>query len=95
MNNPRLPSRADAIDLARDALIFIAADEDLLLSFLYLSGLTPDDARIYAADPDFLAGVLDFLLFDDKLVTGVVDKHGIALEMPKLARLVLGNDYRD
>jgi Protein of unknown function (DUF3572) len=60
--------REAAEDLALEALSFLAADEERLSRFVYLSGLTVDNLREAAAEPGFLAGVLDHLAGDESLL---------------------------
>ncbi len=52
---------------ALNALQHIAADERLLTLFLQQTGMTPDTLRAQAAEPDFQAGVIDFILSDDAI----------------------------
>jgi hypothetical protein len=58
----------EAESLAIMALGFIAAEETRLVRFLSVSGYAPADIRAEAGSPDFLAGVLDFLLGDESLL---------------------------
>jgi len=55
-------SRGDAETLAIEALGFIASDAALMPRFLAMSGIEADRIRRAAAEPGFLAGVLDFLM---------------------------------
>jgi Protein of unknown function (DUF3572) len=54
--------------VAVQALSFIAADPERLGAFLAESGIGPDTLRRAAADPKFLAHVLDFIMRDDATV---------------------------
>jgi hypothetical protein len=54
--------------LALSVLGWIAGDEDRLYPFLNLTGLTPDTLRASAAEPGFLAGVLDFVMGDESVL---------------------------
>ena len=58
--------QAEAVALR--ALAFIAGDEDRFSRFLLATGTTPEDVRRRAAEPDFLSGVIDYLLSDDALL---------------------------
>lgn len=49
---------------------WLAAQDELLPVFLGASGASLGDMRARAADPDFLASVLDFILMDDEWVLG-------------------------
>jgi hypothetical protein len=50
------------------ALSFVAGDPARLGAFLAESGIGPDTLRNAAADPQFLASVLDFVMRDDNTV---------------------------
>ncbi len=54
--------------LAIAAFGFIAGDPNRLVRFLDFSGYQPDAIRDAASSPDFLAGILDFLLSDESLL---------------------------
>ena len=65
----------EAERLAIMALGFIAAEENRLAQFLHVTGYAPADIRAEAGSPDFLAGVLDFLLADESQLL-VFTSHG-------------------
>ena len=54
--------------VAIQALSFVAGDPERLGAFLAETGIDPETLRSAAADPHFLAGVLDFVLRDDATV---------------------------
>jgi Protein of unknown function (DUF3572) len=54
--------------VAIQALSFVAGDPALLGAFLAETGIGPETLRNAAADPRFLASVLDFVLRDDATV---------------------------
>ena len=54
--------------VAIQALSFIAGDPERLGTFLAETGIGPETLRTSAADPRFLASVLDFILRDDATV---------------------------
>jgi hypothetical protein len=60
--------RESAGELAIEALAWIAGRDDLRAAFLAASGAVPGDVARRAADPDFQAAVLDFLLSNDPWV---------------------------
>ncbi len=62
--NPRELAEIVAIQ----ALSFVAGDPERLGVFLAETGIGPETLRSAAADPHFLAGVLDFVLRDDATV---------------------------
>ncbi len=59
---PMSLDRQSAEQLAIQALGFVASDPDLLPRFLALSGIEASQIRRAAAEPGFLAGVLQFIL---------------------------------
>ena len=63
-----LMSREHAFDLATDALIFIAGDPNRMAKFLGTTGYRPDQIRAHANAPEFLAGILGFLLGDESML---------------------------
>lgn len=88
------PNDAEAVALS--ALAWLAADPDRLSLFLAETGLDLDALRSRAADLDFLAGVLDFLLADEGRVTGFAESADLMPEMPAQARRQLpGGHFHD
>lgn len=65
-----------AESLAIEALAFLAADEERLSRFLALSGIDPANIRQAAADPGFLAAVLDYLAGDERLLLMFAEQVG-------------------
>jgi hypothetical protein len=59
--------------VAVQALSFLASDPERLGRFLTASGIGPQTLRSAAADPKFLAGVLDFIVRDDDTVKAFAD----------------------
>ncbi len=55
--------------IALKALTFLAADTELMDRFAALSGVAPNDIVERAGDGEMLAGVLDFLLSDEAVLT--------------------------
>ena len=87
--------RSDAETLALKGLSWLAGDPETLLRFLDVSGLEPDDLRGRAGDPELLAAVLDYLLADDALMTGLCAGEGIKTEDVHKARTLLPGATRD
>ncbi len=74
VHNPREVAEIVAVQ----ALSFIAGDPERLGLFLAESGIGPETLRNAAADPRFLASVLDFIMRDDatvKAFAGVSQLH--------------------
>jgi negative regulator of sigma E activity len=81
------PETAEAVAL--EALRHVVADERALARFLALCGATPEALRAGAANAAFLAGVLDFVLSDETLLSGFCAAARIAPELPARARAAL------
>jgi hypothetical protein len=63
-------TQEQAEQIAILGLQHIAGDSELLLRFLALTGIDPQDMRDAANSPAFLSGVLDFFMGDEaELVT--------------------------
>ncbi|MEM6499934.1 MAG: DUF3572 domain-containing protein [Pseudomonadota bacterium] len=75
--------------LALSVLEWLAGREDLLSVFMGSTGSTEEDLRTRAAEPEFLAAVLDFLLTDDAWVIAFSTDSGIATDALLQARHVL------
>ncbi|WP_299935410.1 DUF3572 domain-containing protein [uncultured Nitratireductor sp.] len=72
--------REEAETIAVSALAFIAADGELLPHFLSLTGIEAHQIRAAAAEPGFLAGVLQFVLAHEPTVLRFCEESGIAPE---------------
>jgi hypothetical protein len=68
---------ATAEAMAIDALAFLAGNPTELGRFLALSGIGPETLRQAAADPGFLAGVLDHIMTDDSLLLAFAGTQGL------------------
>jgi hypothetical protein len=68
LRKPTQNPREVAEIVAVQALSFIASDAERLGAFLAESGIGPDTLRSAAADPRFLAHVLEFVMRDDATV---------------------------
>ncbi len=69
-------SRDWAETLAIAGLGFLASDGERLEPFLSLSGLDPGNLRAAAASPGFLAGVLDHLAANERLLLAFAAEAG-------------------
>jgi len=76
--------------LAVNALTFLAGRPEALGRFLALSGVGPHSLRDAAADPAFLAGVLDHLLGDEALLVAYAAAADVRPERVAEARRALG-----
>lgn len=68
--------RASAEAIALHALAYVVSTEDLVLAFFAATGASPSDLRERAEEPEFLRGVLDFLLQEDARVLGFAEATG-------------------
>jgi hypothetical protein len=80
--------------LAIEVLGFIADQPETLGRFLSITGIGPATLRQAAADRDFLAGVLDFLLGDEPLLLSYAATAGIDPARIAVARRALGLETR-
>jgi hypothetical protein len=70
-------NKQQAEAIAVDGLNFLAADGERLVRFLDLSGLNPASIRSAARDPGFLAGVLEYINGDERLLMAFTGDAGI------------------
>lgn len=75
--------------LAIQALGWIAGNDELFPVFLGATGAGMGELRSRAAEPEFLAAVLDFLLMDDAWVVAFCDAEGHPYTAPQTARAAL------
>ena len=81
--------RDSAETIALQALGWLAGNDELLPVFLGSTGVSEAELRARAAEPEFLASVLDFLTMDDAWITGFCDAHGLSYTLPIRARAAL------
>ena len=91
MKRSRL-TQADAEKLAIDALTFIAAEPGLLAQFAAATGHTPASIRAEIASPEFLVGILDFLMGDESLLLVFASRQGVIPADVVAARQALAPD---
>src|SRR3954454_9959937 len=82
-------SRESAEKLAISALGFLVQDEERLGQFLSVTGIGPDMIRKAAADPSFLAGVLDHVSGDETLLLAGAEHAGAQPQDIERAQAVL------
>jgi hypothetical protein len=87
------PGQAEAMAIA--ALSFLANDPDRLGTFLALSGLGPESLRSAAGEPQFLLGVLDHVVSDEKLLLDFAEHEGVDPFDITRARHALEGPHRD
>lgn len=74
-------TRRRAEEIAVAALGFLAADGERLGAFLAAAGLSVEGLRTAAASPGFLAGVMDHLASDERLLLAFSREFGAAPEV--------------
>ncbi len=84
-----------AASLAIEALSFVASDPVLFNRFLRLTGIELENLREAAGEPAFLAGVLDFVLGDEKTLLDFAAHQGIAPTRVAAARQVIATTYAE
>ena len=91
---PKVPriTRELGENLAISALAFLAEDPERLGAFLSQTGIGPEMIRKAAADPSFLAGVLDHVVADEPLLLAVADYAGVSPETVEQAHLALSGE---
>jgi hypothetical protein len=83
-----------AQELAVAAFAFIAAEPERLGRFLALTGIGPDSIRAAAREPQFLAGVLEHLAGDERLLLDFATQQHIEPQAVMQARDALtGNRW--
>ncbi|KEP69800.1 hypothetical protein DL1_01870 [Thioclava dalianensis] len=76
--------------LAIRSLGWLVSNETLIDGFLAHTGASQEDLRAQAGDPDFLCGVLDYLMLNDQWVLDCAADLAVAPEDLAGARTVLG-----
>jgi hypothetical protein len=95
MAKPARITREIAEKLAISALTYLAGEPERLGAFLATTGIGPDMIRKAAAEPAFLAGVLDHVCGDETLLIAVAEHAGIAPQDVEHAQAVLsGRPWR-
>ncbi|CAM4211043.1 DUF3572 domain-containing protein [Palleronia rufa] len=78
-----------AQSLARDVVLWLVAEEDLLGIFMGATGCDASAIRAGVESPDFLASVLDFVLMDDRWILAFCAQSGTPPERVRQARQAL------
>ncbi|HEV2560586.1 MAG TPA: DUF3572 domain-containing protein [Rhizomicrobium sp.] len=80
---------ASAEILALNALAFLVNSPEDLDRFMALSGIEPAMLRERAADPEFLAAVVDFLLVNEQLLKSFCEAEALDPRILHIARRAL------
>ena len=86
----RASTQTDAEEMAISALVFLSGDTEKLERFLSLTGIAPENIREAAAQPGFLAAVLDHIAGYESLLLAFTENSGRRPESVNAARLKLG-----
>jgi hypothetical protein len=81
-----------AESVAVQALTFLAEDPERLGTFLALSGLGPESIRGAAMEPGFLAGVLDHVAANEKLLVDFASRAGLSPQEVERAHTALSGE---
>jgi hypothetical protein len=82
--------REGAENVAVQAFAYIASDAERLAPFLAASGIDASAIRAAAVAPGFLAGVLDYVAGNERLLLEVAREIGRSPERVMQARAILG-----
>ncbi|WP_323785129.1 DUF3572 domain-containing protein [Thalassovita sp.] len=75
--------------LALQALAWLVGNDDLLPVFMGATGVSVDDIKQNATDPEVLGSVLDFLLMDDAWIVACCAALNLPYEQLRQARAAL------
>ena len=88
-DRPPPPGRENAEAIAVSALNYLAGDQETLGRFLALAGIGPGALRDIAGKPEFLRGVMDFMVSDEALLKAFAGAAGIGPEEVAAAQRIL------
>lgn len=81
--------REQAETLGLQALGWLVGQEDLAEAFLGATGVSGDELKTRAGDPEFLGFVLDFLLGDEQALLSFCEAADMSPDRPMRARAAL------
>jgi Protein of unknown function (DUF3572) len=82
-------SQENAQEIAVQGLLHIASDPEALGRFLAITGIGPETLRAAAAEPHFLASVLQHLMESESALLAFSTNQGIAPELITQSHAVL------
>jgi hypothetical protein len=82
-------TRERAETIALMATRFIFADERATAALMAQTGTTADDLRAHLGEAETLAGILDFLLGDERLLVAFAEAEDLDPSQPARARHAL------
>lgn len=87
------PDQAET--LALRALAFMAADEDMAGRFAGATGASLAEAPSRLAEAGYLAGILEFLVGEDRWIRAFCDSEGLPYDAPLRALMALPGGRRE
>ena len=75
--------------IAAQALVFLSQDKRAFEGFLAVTGIDVSEIRSLAEDSQFLGGVLDYTLSQERLAESFCESLDLAPEIPRAARRML------
>lgn len=81
--------REQAETLGLQALGWLVGQDDLAGAFLGATGVSADELKTRASDPEFLGFVLDFLLGDEDALLAFCEAADLSPDRPTRARAAL------
>jgi hypothetical protein len=91
----RTPTDRNAAEaIGVEALTYLASDAHELEQFMATTGVTPLNLRDAAAEPHFLAGVLDHIMSNEPLLLACASNLGRHPEEIAAAALMLAGPHR-
>ncbi|MEX3009307.1 DUF3572 domain-containing protein [Hoeflea sp. TYP-13] len=92
LNRSKSEKNIETNALGIDILTWIASNDDLMMRFLALSGLSADNLREAATEPGFLAGVVGFLMGHEPTLMAYCDDREVDPEQVVRAWHALGGE---
>src|SRR5471030_489251 len=92
MKTRPLAAQEAAEALSIQALSFIAGDTERLGRFLAVTGIGPAEIRSAAREPRFLAGILEYMVSDEKLAAEFAAEAHCAPDHLAKAYVALGGE---
>jgi hypothetical protein len=91
--SPQKAAHEAAEALAIQAFSYLGQDPERLGRFLAVTGIGPAEIRSAAAEPGFLAGVLEYLGSDERLLTEFAASADFEPAQVDAARLILAGGW--
>jgi len=95
MKVPRANSGLDPLEAEKTGVAafgFLAAEPEYFSRFASTTGISLTDVAEAAGTPEFLSGVLEYLLGDESLLLSFCENNGFEPEFIRRAQMVLGKN---